>query len=214
MSKRKFENINTYDLDDFGKIYGWVLYNSAASWSYHSDSACYYSICNKESYKKGNWTVIYQPSKEMKECEGGKYYIIITNKNSITEKNFKLLEPIIKQVEKLFLESYNDILKITKNRWSTSVNGTIEEVAQIIYPLKLENNTLKMCLELRGMSKKEEWRSNNYWIPEKLGKWLGYDIDYSFFDENGDIKKDIIYDKNNLPEELYYFKEPSTPAII
>jgi hypothetical protein len=202
-------------LDDFSKVYGWVLYKSATSWNFHSDSGCFYSTCTTESYIKGDWTAIYQPSKEMKEYDEGKYYIIIKCKKNITEKLFKSLAPMIKQVENLFLESYNDILKITKNRWSTKVNGTIEDIAHIIYPLKLENNLLKMCLELRGMIKGQEWRSHDSWNPEKLGKWLGYEKNYySLFDENDIPKKDIVYDKNGLPEDLYYFTEPAEPAII
>jgi hypothetical protein len=201
-------------LDDFGKIYGWVLYKSASSWNFHSDSGCFYSVCTTESYTKGDWTAIYQPSKEMKEYDDGKYYIIIKNKKTITETMFKSLQPMITQVEKLFLESYNDILKITKNRWPTEVNGTIEDVAQIIYPLKLEKNLLKMCMELRGMSKKEEWRSHNYWTPEKLGNWLGYKKEYDSLFDDGNIKEDIVYDKNDLPEDLGHFTESAVPAII
>jgi hypothetical protein len=225
MSKRKIvEKVNKKvnkkqkkselsDIDDFGKAYGWALYNSAANWNFHSDSGCFYSICQKEVYTVGDWTAIYQPSKEMKEYDGCKYYLIFKNKKPITEKKFKELNPIILQVEKLFKESYNDILKVTKNRWSTKVNGTIEEIAQIFYPLKLEQNSLKMCFELRGMT--NEWRSNDYWIPEKLGQWLGYEkSSLSLFDENGDIKKDIQYDEKDLPEDLGRFTEPAEPAIL
>lgn len=55
MTKRKSENesgkvnkkskILESDIDDFGKIYGWALYNSACTWNYHSDSGCFYSVC-------------------------------------------------------------------------------------------------------------------------------------------------------------------------
>jgi hypothetical protein len=222
MPKRKTEDNNKVnniqkktkilDIDDFGKAYGWAFYKSASSWSFHSDSGCYYSLCQKEVYTIGNWTAIYQPSKEMKEYENGKYYIIFKYKNNITQKLFNDLSPVIKQVEKLFKESYNDILQITKNKWSTKVNGTIEEIANIIYPIKLENNSLKMCLELRGMS---EGRSNDYWIPHKLGKWLGYKKNSSsIFDENDEIKKDIIYDENGLPEDLCYFTKPAELATL
>lgn len=221
MSKRKLESkeVNkknkipkSSDIDDFGKVYGWAFYNSASSWNFHSDSGCFYHICQKEVYTFGNWTAIYQPSKEMKAWDEGKYYIIFKNKETITEETFKELSPMIAQVEKLFLESYNDILKVTKNRWPTKVNGTIKEIAQIIYPIKLEKNCLKMCFELRGMA---EWNCHDYWIPDKLGKWLGYDKSpYSIFDENDQIKKNITFDENGLPEDLSHFTETAEPAIL
>lgn len=208
---KKQKNSKLSDIDDFGKAYGWVFYKSASSWSFHSDSGCYYSLCQIEVYTIGNWTAIYQPSKDMKEYENGKYYIIFKYKNNITQKLFNDLNPVIKKVEKLVQESYNDILVITKNRWSTKVNGSIEEIANIIYPIKLENNFLKMCFELRGMS---EGRSNDYWIPHKLAKWLGYKNLSLIFDENDEIKKDIIYDENGLPEDFSHFKKPAEPATF
>ena len=222
MTKRKSDNENkevtkkpkvlNTDIEDFGKIYGTILYNSAFYWNYHSDSGCFYDVCQMKSFKQGNWTAIYQPSKEMKEYDGGKYYIILKYKKNITERQVKTLQTIIKQVEKLFLESYNDILKVTKNRWSSKVNGTIEEVAQIIYPFKLDGTLLKMCFELRGM---EEGRCNDHWVPEKLSKWLGLENNYySLFDENDEVKKDIVYDENGLPEELGHFTELAEPATI
>lgn len=222
MTKRKLDNENTEDckkpkvlntdIDDFGKIYGTILYNSAFYWNYHSDSGCFYDLCQRKYFKQGNWTAIYQPSKELKEYDGGKYYIILKYKKNITERQVKTLQPIIKQVENLFLESYNDILKVTKNRWGAKVNGTIEEVAQIVYPLKLDGNLLKMCFELRGM---HEGRSNDHWVPEKLSKWLGLETNYySLFDENNEIKKDTVYDENGLPEDLSHFTELSEPALI
>ena len=222
MTKRKSDNeikevtkkskVANTDIDDFGKIYGTILYNSAFYWNYHSDSGCYYDLCQKNSFKQGNWTAIYQPSKEMKEYDGGKYYIILKYKKNITERQVKTLQLIIKQVENLFLESYNDILKVTKNRWSSKVNGTIDEVAQIIYPFKLDGNLLKMCFQLRGM---QEGRCNDHWVPEKLSKWLGLENNYySLFDENDEVKKDIVYDENGLPDELGHFTELSEPATI
>lgn len=200
-------------VDDFGKAYGWAFYNSAANWNFHSDSGCFYSTCQTEVYTVGDWTAIYQPSKEMKEYDGCKYYLIFKNKKPITEKMLKELNPVILQVEKLFKESYNDILKVTKNRWSTKVDGTIKEIAQIFYPLKLEKNSLKMCFNLRGMV--DEWRSHDFWIPYKLGKWLGYEpSSFSLFDENGEIKKDLVYNEDGLPEDLGHFTEPVEPATI
>jgi hypothetical protein len=192
-AKKAVSSVN--DIEDFGKVYGWILYNSAYTWNFHSDSGCFYCTCQTQTYKKGNWTAIYQPSKEMKEYEEGKYYIIIKH-----TKNIKLasLNPVIKQVERLFLESYNDILKITNNKWSKKVNGTIEEVSQMIYPLKLENSTMKICFELRGMCKGYEWRSNDYWLPTKLGEWLGYK------------NENIIYSA----EDFEHFNEHSVPAIL
>ncbi len=225
MSKRKIDQTKasnkkqkvskSLDIDDFGKAYGWALYKSAVSWNFHSDSGCFYCTCQREVYTIGNWTAIYQPSKEMKEYDEGKYYIIFKNKKPITEKMFNTLNPIILQVENLFKESYNDILKVTKNRWSTKVNGTIQEIAQIIYPLELDNGSLKMCLELRGMSKISEWRSHDFWIPDKLGKWLGYESSsFSLFDENGEIKKDLVFNEDGLPEDLSHFTEQVEPAVI
>jgi hypothetical protein len=35
-----------------------------------------------------------------------------------------------------------------------------------------------------------------------------------FFYENNELKKDIIYDKNGLPEDLCYFNKPAEPAIL
>lgn len=208
-------NIVDTDIEDFGNIYAWLLYNSAARWSFHSDSSCFVDYCcQKEVHTKGNWTAIYQPSIKMKNYEEGKYYIIIKHKKNITNKKFKDLEPIIKQMEKLFLESYNMVLKITKNRWSKKVDGTINDVAQIIDPLRLDGKIMKMSFELRGMGKDNRWRTNDRWTPVKLCKLLGYSIYDPLFDDNDEILKDLEYDENELPDILGWFTEPAIPAII
>ena len=214
-TNKKFKTTKSTDIDDFGKVYGWVFYNNASCWNFHSDSGCYYSTCQTEVHTVGNWSAIYQPSKDMKQYEDNKYYIIFKYKKTITEKVLNELKPKINEVENLVKESYNDILKITKNRWSTPVNGTIKEISQIVNPLELSNNSLKMCFELRGMTDKREWLSHDSWIPHRLRKWLGMEADlYSLFDDNNEIQKNITFDKNNLPEDLYVFTEPAEIAQI
>lgn len=221
--KSKLSILDKSDIDNFGKVYGWALYSSAYCWNFHTDSMCFDELCEMQTYKKEQWTAIFQPSKAMKEGEEGKYYVLFKHEKDITEETFTSLKPIVDHVNKLFLESYNDILKITNNKWSKTVNGTIEEVAQLIYPLKLESKNsspsingkiLKMCFELRGMCKNQEWRSNDCWIPEKLAQWLGYKKKAdSLFDDDGELKKDL-YCVDGLPETLGYFTDDAISAII
>jgi hypothetical protein len=150
----------------------------------------------------------------MKDCEEGKYSVIFKHDNKITSKLFNEIPSVISIVDGLFLESYNDVLKITNNRWSKEIKeATIEEVAQITSPLSMVDKFLKMTFELRGMSK-GNWRSNDCWTPIRLGKWLGHNISYEIMDENGNLKQNIQLNEDGLPDDISWFKKPAVSAIL
>ena len=183
---------------NFGKVYGWALFHSARSWNFHSDSGCYDSLCRNRSIKRGNWRAIYSPSRELKECEGYEYTIKFFYTLPITRKVVDNLIPIIQIVDGLYLQSYNDLRAMTGGKWSAPIfNGTVEEIAQVVSPLKYTKKYMKMVMEIRGVRGVEFPRSNDSWTPYQLGVWLG--------ENNKDIK-DI--------KDFTHFTHPSVDALM
>jgi hypothetical protein len=194
----------TTDSEDLAKALAWVYLNTAYSWIFNCDSGCFYDVCQKAVRVQGIWIIIYQPMKSMLEYDDMVAAIIIKriDKQAITQKMLSDANPFIKQVEKLYLQSYNDILSVTGNKWTHSVDGTLDKIMQIREPLKLVNGELKMKFEIRGAV---DYCCGDSWYPAKLMAWFGKSTSYAPINENGEIQ-----DK----EELEKFKYPAELAVI
>ena len=189
---------------DLAKGYGWVLKGIAMSWIYNDDGGCFMDVCTKEINVIGPWIIIYQPHKSMIEYDDYVASIIIkrVDKTPITRKMFTDAKPYLKQVEKLYLESYNDILAQTDNKWTHPVDGTFNQIAQIKKPLALKDDQIKMQFEIRMPTNHS---CGDSWEPAKLLEWLGESTLYTAVSASGEIQN---------KEELEKFNKPAKPAII
>ena len=197
-------NTKTKDSEDLAKALAWVYLNTAYSWIFNCDSGCFYDVCQKSVHIEGAWIIIYQPMKSMLEYNDMVAAIIIKriDKQAITQKMLTAANPFIKQVEKLYLQSYNDILSVTGNKWTHKVDGTLEKIMQIREPLKLVNGELKMKFEIRGAV---DYCCGDSWYPAKLMAWFGKSTSYAPINEHREIQ---------YKEELEKFKYPAELAVI
>lgn len=195
--KSKKSKETTTESVDLAKAYGWALKNMAMSWIYNDDGGCFMDVCAKEVNIVGSWMVIYQPHKSMIEYDDYVATIIIkrVDKIPITQKMFTAAKKYIKLVEKLYLESYNDILILTDNKWTHEIDGTFKQLAQIQKPLALMDSQIKMQFEIRMPTNHS---CGDSWTPVKLLKWLGEPVEYDALHE----------------DEIYKFTKPAKPAII
>lgn len=156
---------------EFGKMYAKALYDSATSRSFNDDGGCYYDEMKTEVIKVGDWTRIYQPTRGLKEYEDGIYYYIFKYKEPISKETFESFLPIVKKINGLYLESYNDVLKMTGGKWNLEISkGTFKEVAEIDRDLYLDDKgTIKISMTIRGY---ENWECSEYWDPIRLRYWL------------------------------------------
>jgi hypothetical protein len=86
-------------------------------------------------------------------------------------------------VNNAMLESYNEWLDKTGDKWTHPIDGSLEQLVQMRKPLHLEDGTLKMTFEIRGST---NGCCGDRWWPRLLGAWRGEtsedaDADESFF---------------------------------
>jgi hypothetical protein len=179
------------------KGYGWVLKHIAISWIYNDDGGCFMDVCTKEVHIVGPWIIIYQPHKSMIEYDDYVASIIIkrVDKTPVTKKMFTDAKPYLKHVENLYLQSYNDILAQTANKWTHEIDGSFTQLAQIQQPLALKDGTIKMQFEIRMPTNHS---CGDSWTPVKLLEWLGEPTEYDALHE----------------DEIYKFTKPAKIAII
>ena len=201
----------------FGKAYAWALYCSAYYWNFHDDGGCWYDTCQDQSHTEGNWLALYRPGKGMKEYEDGKYTVLFLRTRDappITETLWNQVQPIIEWVDRLYLQSYNDLRRVTRGKWSDPiVEGTVEEIAKVVSPLKFDGRNIRMSLIVRGWEKN---KCNDSWVPRRLAKWLGEytadEITYEdMMDAAGHYLPHVRLD-NGIPEKYYWFTDDSVEA--
>lgn len=174
--------------DEFANVYAKALYYISTELSFHEDSGCYCDALKTGVHREGDWTRIYQPGKDMKRYEDGVFYFIFRYRQPITPKEFKSFQPVIEKVNRIYLQSYNDVLKQTSQKWSIPISsGTFEEVSQMVKkPYLDEKGDIKMSFTIRGY---ENWVSNDWWDPVRLLCWI-QNIDFETH------HKDYILDEN------------------
>ena len=204
VKKTTVKKCKTIESEDLAKALAWVYLNTAYSWIFNCDSGCFYDVCQKATRIQGVWNIIYQPMKSMLEYNDMVAAIIIKriDKQAVTKKMLSDAKTHMKNVDNLYLQSYNDILKVTDNKWTHPVDGTLEKIMQIREPLKLVNGELKMKFEIRGAV---DYCCGDSWYPAKLMAWFGKSSQYAPINEHGEIQ---------YKEELEKFKYPAIAAII
>ena len=157
--------------EEFGKVYAKALYDVSANKSFNDDGGCYYDMLNTEVINSGDWTSIYQPTKGMKNYEDGIFYYIFKYKEPITLQQFKSFQPIIKKINQIYLQSYNDVLKHTGNKWSLKITtATFKEISQTeLQPYLDDKGVIKMSMTIRGY---DNWTCADYWDPVRLLFWI------------------------------------------
>ena len=175
--------------NDLARLWAWIIINISNNWVFNCDSGCYYEICQKEVHTEGSYMAIYQPTKGMITYDNFIAAIIIkrTDKKPITLKMFTdansdlmkvhqktlsfdlALQALLAKVQNLFLESYNNILKITNNKWTSKTDGTFDSIIQSTEKLQLVDGTLKFKFKIRGAI---NGCCGDKWNPDKLIKWF------------------------------------------
>lgn len=208
------------DVINFGKAYGWALYCGAYYWNFHDDSGCFWDTCQDQSQTYGNWTALYKPGKEMKQCEGWRYTVLFLHKPAISDELYEDIQPMMWHVEEMYLQSYNDLRRVTKGKWPDRIEeGTVEEIAKIVSPMIFERGVLRMSMEVRGIRDVGLFKANDSWMPRRLGKWLGLyqgdDLEYQdVMDHQGNYLKNVRLDDRGLPEDFYLFTEEAVEAVV
>ena len=115
---------------------------------------------------RGNWSVTYQPNNKFgtwrrEYCDA--YYVTFKYCNLISESVFEGIKKAVKIPEKIFLEDYNELLKITDNKWMYKVNSTFKQVAGIDTYMYNGYNTITMIFNYL------EYNTHK-WIPVKLNQ--------------------------------------------
>jgi len=209
------------DVINFGKAYAWALYCGAYYWNFHDDSGCFWDTCQDQSQTYGNWTALYKPGKGMKECDGESwtYTVLFLHKPAISDQLYEDIQPMIWHVEDLYLQSYNDLRRVTKGKWPDRIEeGTVEEIAKIVSPMLFERGVLRMSFEIRGIREVGEFKSNDSWMPRRLAKWLGFyqgdDLEYQdVMDRAGNYLPTVRLD-NEVPEDYYWFDQDAVEAVV
>jgi len=157
---------------DLQKAWADVLYKTAQHWVYNCDSGCFADICEREAWTVGTILVIYQPHKSMKEYDDmyASIFFKRTDKQPLTKDILKKAN--LEEVNRALLESYNEILAKTGNKWTHKIDGSFNQLVQIKKPLELEKGTLKMTFEIRGAT---DGCCGDRWWPHKLLQWQGHD---------------------------------------
>lgn len=170
-SSKKLKVVKSNENDDLAFVWAWAIINISNYWVFNCDSGCFSEICRKEVCAKGKYIAIYQPTKAMIDCEDFIAAIIIkrTDKQPITEKMFNDAKPYLNKVQNLFLESYNNILEITNNKWITKTDGTFDSIIQSKEKLHLVDGSLKLKFKIRGAI---NHCCGDKWNPHKLIKWF------------------------------------------
>jgi hypothetical protein len=170
--------------DAFSKLYATALYDMSFRRSFHDDGGCYHEMMQTYVTKEDDWAYIYQPSTEMKKYENGLIFLIFKRAEPISKDEFKRFQSVAKKINRVYLQSYNDVLKRTGGKWSTPiVTGSFNEIAQIEKSLYLdEKGVMKMSMTIRGFN---EGTCNDVWDPVRLKCMIeGIDISDDTLDEN------------------------------
>lgn len=155
---------------DLQKAWSDVLFKTAQHWVYNCDSGCFAEICEREVWTEKSILIIYQPHKSMKEYDDmyASIFFKRVDKKPITKQIWE--EANFDEVNNALLESYNDYLEKSGNKWTHKIDGSLEQLIQIIKPLELEKGTLKMTFEIRGAV---DGCCGDRWWPHKLLQWQG-----------------------------------------
>lgn len=197
---------------ELARAWAEVLIRFSYQYVFTGDGQDFDDICKTETFTFGPWMVIYQPTKDMKEWLDYIAAIIIrrVDKKPVTEKMLKDAASEIEEVNKLYLQSYNDVLAFTKGKWSHMTDGTLESVASMKEPLTVRDKVIKTKFEIRDSG---EYCYVANWYPARLMKWAGKSLDGSPFDEEGTFKG-TLDPETHLPEQYCFFKCTGVKATV
>ncbi len=182
---------------DLKKAYAEVHYKIAQSWVFNCDSGCFSEICDREAFTVGTILVIYQPHKSMREYDDMYATIFFkrVDKKAITASFVKQAK--LNEIDSLVLQSYNEILVKSNNKWTHAIDGSLEQLIQMKKPLRVEQGALKFTFEIRGAT---NGCCGDRWFPHRLAEWQGEKLP-----EEDDAEQ---------LEFLENLKEPATPANL
>lgn len=189
------------------RAWGWVLHGVAEWWNYNCDSGCFADTCRRAVHTEGPFLVIYQPTKAMIEYDDFVAAINIkrVDKKHISAALWAAAQPHIDAVNRLVLQSYNDVLAATGGKWDKPIDGSLDALLQTRQALHLaEDGNLKFKFEIRGAT---DGCCGNRWEPGRLMAWLG--MSTHIFAPDGSVLPNV-----NIEDEMYRYNKPSTPARV
>jgi hypothetical protein len=181
---------------DVAKAYGGALAQICERWRWNTDDGCFQDTRNRDTWDVGGVLAIYQPHKSMQvddfEFEEMFATIIFKRKDGkpFSKAQMKAAVEECKEPELLLLREYNEILKLTENKWRYTCDGSIEQVARIKKPLELrDNGTISFCFEVNYTP---DGNDGIFWSPRALKTWLGNeDLSYCELKEDGTLDEEF-----------------------
>lgn len=155
---------------DLARAWSDVLMRTAQSWVFNCDGGCFASVCEREAWSVGDVLVIYQPHKSMREYDDMIATVMLKRKDKEPITATQLRSAKLGDVDRAVLQSYNEWLDKTGNKWTHPIDGTLEQLIQMRKPLHLEDGTLKMTFEIRGST---SGCCGDRWWPRLLAAWRG-----------------------------------------
>jgi hypothetical protein len=157
----------TESIQQLGQVWKWVLTSVADRWLYNCDSDDSHAFCCRAIHDVGPWRVIYQPAgvgycRMLEERCIGNVIIKRRDNRPITRAMWASAQDTINQINKQFLQSYNDILDVTNGHWFLECDGTLDSLLHTVKPLHLENGLLKLKFAISTRY------CNQGWIPRRI----------------------------------------------
>jgi len=155
---------------DIARAWSDVLMRMAQSWVFNCDGGCFLDVCTRRAWTVGELLVIYQPHKSMQEYEDyvATVFMKRIDKGKITAAQVR--DANLDEVNAALLQSYNDVLDKTGGKWTTEIDGSLDELLQTRKPLAIEKGCLKYTFEIRGPT---DGCCGNIWWPSRLAEWRG-----------------------------------------
>ena len=136
-------------INEFIEVYSSIISDMCNYHTFHDDGNCFwFNMAERivtSNYKY--FTYIYQPTYDDWEGDVNEANFIILIKNYKVSKEDKKQIIIEKEkIEKIFIDDFKEIMKITENKWFHEINTfCFNDIMQIIKPFELiQNNKYKI----------------------------------------------------------------------
>jgi hypothetical protein len=160
-------------MEAFKKLWARLLIKTTEEWVFNCDSGCFYDVCQRQVISEGRWQAIYQPHKTMLDYSDMVATLLIKRLDAsgkpekLKASEFaKLKTEAIEPVNRLLLESYNELLRRSGNKWTHAIDGTFEALVQVRRGPELDpSGTVKFTFAIRGAV---DGCCGDSWTPDKV----------------------------------------------
>lgn len=182
---------------DFASLYGMSLFRIAYLFTFNDGSdGDWPPPRHVYNSKAGEWRVILQ---SLSDGDGAALIFQRTDKQIIT---MKMIEKDVAFVNDLLVQSFEDALVLSKNKWFKPLDQEqrtdVNNILNITKPLHLSDDrkSLKLNFEFSGL---DTCNMQAYWFPMRLGKWLNAEEEM----KNETIHLPFAHMTRADPDEMY-----------